>query len=69
MFNKIDVERHDFVLEWMSDFESYHRALEKDTTYASTWVQSWGRGGGEGAGVARVQYKGRGGVRRRGLQG
>jgi GTPase SAR1 family protein len=27
VFNKIDVEPHDFALEWMEDFEAYQRAL------------------------------------------
>lgn len=27
MFNKVDVEPHDFALEWMADFEAYQRAL------------------------------------------
>lgn len=27
VFNKVDVEPHDFALEWMSDFEAYQRAL------------------------------------------
>lgn len=40
MFNKIDVERHSFALEWMSDFEVYHAALEKDSSYASTLSRS-----------------------------
>ena len=27
VFNKIDVEPHDFALEWMTDFEAYQAAL------------------------------------------
>lgn len=29
VFNKIDVEPHDFALEWMQDFEAYQRALNE----------------------------------------
>ena len=40
VFNKVDVTRHDFALEWMADFESYHAALERDASYASTLSRS-----------------------------
>lgn len=40
VFNKCDVTRHEFALEWMSDFEAYHAALERDTTYAATLSRS-----------------------------
>lgn len=39
-FNKIDVSRHEFALEWMSDFESYATALEADSSYAATLSRS-----------------------------
>lgn len=29
VFNKIDVEPHDFAIDWMHDFEAYQRALEE----------------------------------------
>jgi len=34
------VTRHDFALEWMADFETYHAALDRDTTYAATLSRS-----------------------------
>jgi hypothetical protein len=42
VFNKIDIARHDFALEWMGDFDAYAAALEADSSYASTlsrWVR------------------------------
>ncbi|GAX75284.1 hypothetical protein CEUSTIGMA_g2729.t1 [Chlamydomonas eustigma] len=39
-FNKVDVTRHDFAIEWMTDFESYQAALDKDPSYASTLSRS-----------------------------
>lgn len=35
-FNKVDVARHDFAVEWMQDFEIFHEALASDTTYAAS---------------------------------
>eukprot|EP00199_Chlamydomonas_sp_CCMP681_P006903 CAMPEP_0119113336 /NCGR_PEP_ID=MMETSP1180-20130426/43575_1 /TAXON_ID=3052 ORGANISM="Chlamydomonas cf sp, Strain CCMP681" /NCGR_SAMPLE_ID=MMETSP1180 /ASSEMBLY_ACC=CAM_ASM_000741 /LENGTH=273 /DNA_ID=CAMNT_0007101329 /DNA_START=84 /DNA_END=902 /DNA_ORIENTATION=+ len=40
VFNKVDVMRHDFAVEWMEDFDTYHEALEKDATYAATLSRS-----------------------------
>ena len=40
VFNKIDVEKHSFAVEWMSDFEAYSAALDKDASYASTLSRS-----------------------------
>lgn len=39
-FNKIDVQRHEFALEWMTDFESYSNALEQEQTYSSSLAYS-----------------------------
>lgn len=36
VFNKVDVARHDFAVEWMQDFEVFHEALASDTTYAAS---------------------------------
>ncbi|KAG2502166.1 hypothetical protein HYH03_000653 [Edaphochlamys debaryana] len=40
LFNKVDVVRHDFALDWMSDFDSYTAALEADSSYAATLSRS-----------------------------
>ncbi|KAF6262177.1 hypothetical protein COO60DRAFT_1293600 [Scenedesmus sp. NREL 46B-D3] len=39
-FNKVDVSRHEFALEWMADFEAYSAALEADSSYAATLSRS-----------------------------
>jgi len=40
VFNKVDVEDHQFALEWMNDFETYHEALEEESDYASDLSRS-----------------------------
>lgn len=40
VFNKTDVVDHQFAVEWMTDFESFQAALEQDTTYMGTLVNS-----------------------------
>ncbi|KIY97580.1 hypothetical protein MNEG_10383 [Monoraphidium neglectum] len=40
VFNKIDVARHDFALNWMDDFDAYAAALEADSSYAATLSRS-----------------------------
>ncbi|KAJ3052026.1 GPN-loop GTPase qqt2 [Rhizophlyctis rosea] len=40
VFNKTDVVSHDFAVEWMQDFEVFQKALEEDTTYMGTLVNS-----------------------------
>jgi GPN-loop GTPase len=40
VFNKIDAEKHSFAMEWMSDFDAYSAALDKDASYASTLSRS-----------------------------
>eukprot|EP00882_Tetradesmus_deserticola_P006566 GHRQ01006910.1.p1 GENE.GHRQ01006910.1~~GHRQ01006910.1.p1 ORF type:complete len:380 (+),score=152.88 GHRQ01006910.1:586-1725(+) len=39
-FNKVDVSRHEFALEWMADFEAYSAALDADASYAATLSRS-----------------------------
>ncbi|KAI8916840.1 hypothetical protein BC831DRAFT_486514 [Entophlyctis helioformis] len=40
VFNKTDVVSHEFAKEWMTDFESFQAALEEDTTYMGSLVNS-----------------------------
>ncbi|KXZ48171.1 hypothetical protein GPECTOR_30g267 [Gonium pectorale] len=40
LFNKVDVARHEFALDWMSDFDAYTAALEADSSYAATLSRS-----------------------------
>ena len=40
VFNKTDVSRHEFALDWMADFETFHVALQADSSYASTLSKS-----------------------------
>ncbi|GFR43259.1 hypothetical protein Agub_g4320, partial [Astrephomene gubernaculifera] len=40
LFNKVDVARHDFALDWMADFDAYSAALEADSSYAATLSRS-----------------------------
>ena len=40
VFNKTDVVKHDFAVQWMTDFEEFQRALSKDTSYMSSLMNS-----------------------------
>ncbi|KAL8536411.1 hypothetical protein ACS0TY_011865 [Phlomoides rotata] len=40
VFNKTDVAQHEFALEWMTDFEAFHAALDSDHSYTSTLNRS-----------------------------
>ncbi|KAG8063619.1 hypothetical protein GUJ93_ZPchr0003g18395 [Zizania palustris] len=39
-FNKVDVAKHEFILEWMEDFEAFQAALDADSSYTSTFTRS-----------------------------
>jgi hypothetical protein len=39
-FNKIDVVRYEFAVDWMKDYEAFNEALQRDTTYAATLSRS-----------------------------
>ncbi|KAJ2959219.1 hypothetical protein NQZ79_g5314 [Umbelopsis isabellina] len=40
VFNKTDVVSHQFAVDWMTDFESFQQALQQDTTYMSSLMNS-----------------------------
>ena len=40
VYNKTDVARHDFAVEWMKDYESFQAALNEDPMYASQLSKS-----------------------------
>lgn len=42
VFNKIDVEDHGFVIDWMTNFESFQEAVSQDESYMASMVQSMG---------------------------
>jgi GPN-loop GTPase len=42
VFNKIDVEDHSFVIDWMTDFEAFQEAVSQDESYMASMVQSMG---------------------------
>ncbi|KAG0368051.1 hypothetical protein BGZ54_002770 [Gamsiella multidivaricata] len=40
VFNKTDVKPHEFAVEWMTDFEAFQEALQKDKSYMSSLMNS-----------------------------
>ncbi|CAG8459815.1 13847_t:CDS:2 [Funneliformis caledonium] len=40
VFNKTDVVSHEFAVEWMTDFECFQQALQNDTSYMSSLMNS-----------------------------
>ena len=42
VFNKTDIVSHEFASEWMQDYESFRAAIEQETSYMGTLIQSMG---------------------------
>ncbi|KAG9285441.1 hypothetical protein G9A89_010916 [Geosiphon pyriformis] len=40
VFNKTDVVSHKFAVEWMTDFEAFQQALQKESSYMNTLMNS-----------------------------
>ncbi|QDZ24495.1 GPN-loop GTPase [Chloropicon primus] len=40
VYNKCDISRHEFAIEWMKDFENYQQAISTDTSYAASLSRS-----------------------------
>ncbi|KXS17680.1 hypothetical protein M427DRAFT_96650 [Gonapodya prolifera JEL478] len=40
LFSKTDVVSHDYALDWLQDYESYQRALARDTSYSASLANS-----------------------------
>jgi GPN-loop GTPase len=40
VFNKVDVARHEFALEWMTDFDAFSAALDADGSYSASLSRS-----------------------------
>jgi hypothetical protein len=40
VFNKTDVEPHDFAVEWMTDFDALQAAVDADQSYMGSFVHS-----------------------------
>ena len=40
VYNKCDISRHEFAVDWMKDFENYQEAISTDTSYAASLSRS-----------------------------
>jgi predicted GTPase len=42
VFNKTDILKHDFAIEWMKDFDTFEEAIRTSSNYMANFTQSLG---------------------------